>query len=259
LIFIPDYPLLPDRHVAFKGGFSTATAISGSQTIPKLPAWPVTPSRPTITTRRRPEHPEIHYSLGIGGENLPRLYAANYAKAAALLAPDCGWPRSRSSRSSSDWAGDGEVYPTVSPCEAFDALEKETFGSAVGDEAVFGRIKAFATSSALSETDRATFQAMEALIHNLNTMHSRAGAQVPFSSVNYGTDTSPEGRMVTKNPAGHPAGLGNGETPNFSDPDFPGQGRHQLNPVSQLRPVKNGLQDQRKTAFPQFRLYRRAL
>ncbi len=41
-----------------------------------------------------------------------------------------------------------------------------------------------------------TYQAMEAFIHNLNTMHSRAGAQVPFSSINYGTDTSPEGRLV---------------------------------------------------------------
>ena len=40
---------------------------------------------------------------------------------------------------------------------------------------------------------------MEALIHNLNTMHSRAGAQIPFSSINYGTDTSIEGRMVMKN------------------------------------------------------------
>ena len=40
---------------------------------------------------------------------------------------------------------------------------------------------------------------MEALVHNLNTMHSRAGAQTPFSSVNYGMDTSPEGRMVIKN------------------------------------------------------------
>ncbi|MBQ3971177.1 MAG: anaerobic ribonucleoside triphosphate reductase, partial [Selenomonadaceae bacterium] len=43
-----------------------------------------------------------------------------------------------------------------------------------------------------------THQAMEALIHNFNTLHSRAGAQVPFSSINYGMDTSPEGRLVTK-------------------------------------------------------------
>ncbi len=40
---------------------------------------------------------------------------------------------------------------------------------------------------------------MEGFIHNLNTMHSRAGAQVPFSSINFGTDTSLEGRMVSKN------------------------------------------------------------
>lgn len=66
------------------------------------------------------------------------------------------------------------------------------------------------------ETDRATYQAMEALVHNLNTMHSRAGAQVPFSSINYGTDTSPEGRMVIKNILlALEAGLGNGETPIF--------------------------------------------
>ena len=69
---------------------------------------------------------------------------------------------------------------------------------------------------ALQKTDRATQQAMEAFIHNLNTMHSRAGAQVPFSSVNFGTDTSPEGRMVIKNfLLSTERGLGNGETPIF--------------------------------------------
>ena len=57
---------------------------------------------------------------------------------------------------------------------------------------------------------------MEALIHNLNTMHSRAGAQVPFSSLNYGTDTSQEGRLVMKCiMEATEAGLGNGETPIF--------------------------------------------
>ena len=43
---------------------------------------------------------------------------------------------------------------------------------------------------AYKETDKSTYQAMEAFIHNLNTMHSRAGAQVPFSSINFGTDTT---------------------------------------------------------------------
>lgn len=70
--------------------------------------------------------------------------------------------------------------------------------------------------NAMKRTDRATYQAMEAFIHNLNTMHSRAGAQVPFSSVNFGTDTSEEGRMVVKNYLlATEAGLGHGETPIF--------------------------------------------
>ena len=69
---------------------------------------------------------------------------------------------------------------------------------------------------ALAKTDRATYQAMEAFVHNLNTMHSRAGAQVPFSSINFGTDTSPEGRMIIKNYLlSVDAGLGKGETPIF--------------------------------------------
>ena len=73
-----------------------------------------------------------------------------------------------------------------------------------------------AYENAMKRTDRATYQAMEAFIHNLNTMHSRAGAQVPFSSINFGTDTSPEGRMVIKNYLlATESGLGHGETPIF--------------------------------------------
>ena len=74
----------------------------------------------------------------------------------------------------------------------------------------------FAINTAWNETNAATYQAMEAFIHNLNTMNSRAGAQVPFSSINYGTDTSPEGRMAMRNLLlATDAGLGNGETPIF--------------------------------------------
>lgn len=84
------------------------------------------------------------------------------------------------------------------------------------DEELTGRIQAFALKEAKEETNTKTYQAMEAFIHNLNTMHSRAGAQVPFSSVNFGTDTSEEGRLVTKNLLlALEAGLGNGETPIF--------------------------------------------
>ncbi len=74
----------------------------------------------------------------------------------------------------------------------------------------------YAASEAYAATDRRTYQAMEAFIHNLNTMNSRAGAQVPFSSINYGTDTSPEGRMVMENLLkATQAGLGSGETSIF--------------------------------------------
>lgn len=73
-----------------------------------------------------------------------------------------------------------------------------------------------AYEKAIAKTDRITYQAMEAFVHNLNTMHSRAGAQVPFSSINFGTDISPEGRMVSINfLKATDSGLGKGETPIF--------------------------------------------
>jgi len=69
---------------------------------------------------------------------------------------------------------------------------------------------------ACADVEEETHQAMEALIHNFNTLHSRAGAQVPFSSINYGMDTTPEGRLATKEVLNAIwAGLGNGETPIF--------------------------------------------
>lgn len=69
---------------------------------------------------------------------------------------------------------------------------------------------------ALKGTERATHQAMEAFVHNMNTMHSRAGAQIPFSSINYGTDTSPEGRMIIKSILkATMEGMGHGETAIF--------------------------------------------
>lgn len=74
----------------------------------------------------------------------------------------------------------------------------------------------YVIKEALRMTNRETYQAMEAFIHNLNTMNSRAGAQVPFSSINYGTDTSPEARMVIRNLLeATERGLGGGETPIF--------------------------------------------
>ena len=78
------------------------------------------------------------------------------------------------------------------------------------------KAQAFAVKHSYKETDKATYQAMEGLVHNLNTMNSRAGAQVPFSSINYGTDTTEEGRMIIRNVLlALESGLGEGETPLF--------------------------------------------
>ena len=73
-----------------------------------------------------------------------------------------------------------------------------------------------ALEEAYQRTKRETHQAMEGFVHNLNTMHSRGGNQVVFSSVNYGTDTSEEGRMVIRELlAATVEGLGQGEVPIF--------------------------------------------
>ena len=108
------------------------------------------------------------------------------------------------------------VVPTLVQNEEFVRADAEILVKLGVAEADVERFQKFAHKQALSETDRATYQAMEALVHNLNTMNSRAGAQVPFSSINYGMDTSPEARMVIDNLlSATEAGLGNGETPIF--------------------------------------------
>ncbi|MEG0571090.1 MAG: anaerobic ribonucleoside triphosphate reductase, partial [Oscillospiraceae bacterium] len=107
------------------------------------------------------------------------------------------------------------LSPSLANVDEFQKVEREWL-SQYADEAVCDRVDEFTKRKTLAETDRATFQAMEALIHNLNTMHSRAGAQIPFSSINYGLDTSDEGRMVMKNVLlATEKGLGDGETPIF--------------------------------------------
>jgi ribonucleoside-triphosphate reductase len=105
---------------------------------------------------------------------------------------------------------------TMGNCEKYMAAEKDILTSKGYSEKAVDRLQHLAYKNAVNETDKATYQAMESLIHNLNTMNSRAGAQTPFSSINYGTDTTEEGRMVIKNVLfALNDGLGNGETPIF--------------------------------------------
>lgn len=161
--------------------------------------------------------PNFDYALAKGvAKTYAKNYIKNFKKAVALIC-DCEDDEEKLSTIDSIFANlsSNGLKPTIKQNPAFDEAEKNAFASTfVGEH--YARIKKFALKNAYRETDRATYQAMEALIHNLNTMHSRAGAQVPFSSINYGTDTSEEGRLVIKNVLlATEAGLGDGETPIF--------------------------------------------
>lgn len=108
------------------------------------------------------------------------------------------------------------IHNRMEDAHDFEAALKAYFRKNGLDEELTEKALDFARKEAMLETERKTYQAMEAFIHNLNTMNSRAGAQVPFSSINYGTDTTPEGRMVMRNLLlSLERGLGNGETPIF--------------------------------------------
>jgi len=106
------------------------------------------------------------------------------------------------------------LQPAFDGKNGFDEAMLARLTETVGDSAE--KVLAFTRKYAVKGARSATYQAMEALVHNLNTMHSRAGAQVPFTSLNYGTDTSAEGRLVTECLLlATEAGLGNGETSIF--------------------------------------------
>jgi ribonucleoside-triphosphate reductase len=107
------------------------------------------------------------------------------------------------------------LRPTLEPNQEFvDAEAREL--SKIFDSEIVIQAQKFAEKEAYAETDKTTFQAMEAFVHNLNSMHSRAGAQTPFSSINYGMCTEPEARMVIRNLLlTTEEGLGGGETAIF--------------------------------------------
>ena len=107
------------------------------------------------------------------------------------------------------------MVATLVPNEAFAQAEARELAKSFDMEVVMKSQK-FAEKQAYEETDKTTFQAMEAFVHNLNSMHSRAGAQTPFSSINYGMCTEPEARMVMRNLLlTTEEGLGGGETAIF--------------------------------------------
>ena len=158
--------------------------------------------------------PNFDYGLAPGVvKTYKKLYASNLAKALELI-DDSPLSVDDVKKIVKKIENEKGVYPCLAGDPEYDKAEREAFKDI--PDADFAKAKKFAKENADRETDRATYQAMEALIHNLNTMHSRAGAQTPFSSINYGTDTSPEGRIVIRNILlAEEAGLGFGETPIF--------------------------------------------
>ena len=159
--------------------------------------------------------PNFDYGMAVGvAKTYSKLYTKNLAKAAEIL-EDLPDQEEAFKAIKQRVTAETGLTPRLLRSEDYCAAEARYLAEIVGADRV-RRLQEFAVKYAERETDRAAYQAMEALVHNLNTMHSRAGAQVPFSSINYGTDTTPEGRMVIKNILlAEDAGLGNGETPIF--------------------------------------------
>ncbi|RGQ44770.1 anaerobic ribonucleoside triphosphate reductase [[Clostridium] leptum] len=159
--------------------------------------------------------PNFDYAMAKGViKTYQRIYRQNMARAIEIMedAEDASALSKEIMRATEKSAG---AIPKLEDGEAYMEAELQILTDKFGAKSA-EKIQKFAFKHAGVETDRATYQAMEAFVHNLNTMHSRAGAQIPFSSINYGMDTTPEGRMVIKNVLlATEAGLGNGETPIF--------------------------------------------
>lgn len=159
--------------------------------------------------------PNFDYAMAGGVKKTYRKrYLQNVARALELLT-DIEEPQAFVKSYAAAIQQETGLIPCLANNNSYQEAEAQKLSERLTADQI-ATIQAFAKKNAYRETNRATYQAMEALIHNLNTMNSRAGAQTPFSSINYGTDTTPEGRMVIENVLlAEEAGLGNGETPIF--------------------------------------------
>jgi len=159
--------------------------------------------------------PNFDYALSKGvAKTYKKHYRKNLSRALELLAGEEN-PDEVAKDAMDRVYKDKKLSPQLLNGNKYSVYEAKILAERY-DADMIKKCQTFAFKKAESETDRSTFQAMEAFVHNLNTMHSRAGAQIPFSSINYGMDTSPEGRCVIKNILlAEEKGLGKGETPIF--------------------------------------------
>ena len=207
-----------DLKKVFSGGFSTGHGfLREPQDIMSYAALAAI----AIQSNQNDQHggqsiPNFDYALSEGvKKTFRKLYAENFYKALYMILGNVFERKAiiDSILKITDETGSAKI--SVSDEEKNIEAQKISKVYSIDFEQV-RKLQAFVYDETLFETDRKTYQAMEAFIHNLNTMHSRAGAQVPFSSVNFGTDISEEGRMISKNlMLSQEKGLGNGETPIF--------------------------------------------
>jgi len=202
----------------FKGGFSTG---HGYLREPNDIASYAALACIAIQSNQNDQHGgqaivNFDYGMADGvAKSFRRYYTRNLAKA-LMLWMDIEDPEEDLKALRKQLEAETGHYPRLETYQPYLDVELPYLVEKFGNEEMMVRAQKQAIHYAAKETDRATFQAMEAFIHNLNTMHSRAGAQTPFSSINYGMDTSPEGRMVMRNLLlTTEDGLGNGETPIF--------------------------------------------
>ena len=202
----------------FKGGFSTGHGVLRE---PNDIASYTALACIAIQSNQNDQHGgqsvcDFDYGLADGvRKTYRRLFKKHLSEALDLLT-DIVDPREWAQNTLAAIEEETGAVASIQLDEAYSQKLREALSQAGVSESDVAVIMKYTTKNAEADTDRATFQAMEALVHNLNTMHSRAGAQTPFSSVNYGMDTSPEGRMVIKNMLlATEQGLGNGETPIF--------------------------------------------
>ncbi len=202
----------------FKGGFSTGHGVLRE---PNDIASYAALACIAIQSNQNDQHGgqsvcDFDYGLAEGvRKTYRRLFKKHLAEALDLLtdiADERAWVASTLERIETETG----TWASLELDDDFRTLLVSALADEGIDAATIETIITYITKNSTRDTDRTTFQAMEALVHNLNTMHSRAGAQTPFSSINYGMDTSPEGRMIIKNMLlATEEGLGNGETPIF--------------------------------------------
>ncbi len=202
----------------FKGGFSTGHGVlrepNGIGSYAALACI-------AIQSNQNDQHGgqsvcDFDYGLAIGVAKTYRtMYRKHLAEALELLT-DVEEPKAFAKELLERVEAQTGKQATLAMDETFESTLRQSLVESGIYAPVVDRCLSYTAKQAVADTDRTTFQAMEALVHNLNTMHSRAGAQTPFSSINYGMDTSEEGRMVIKNILlATEEGLGSGETPIF--------------------------------------------